>query len=672
MHVRNGIAVVRADDPQYGRMKGLAVLGKADFIGERYDEDGVLTAAFRNPQSYASNPEITIGGDFFMSALRDYRDWKEKWWREAIQNAVDANSTSIECGSLRNEDGTWTVWCADDGVGMDAETILTKFLVLGASGKREGGSSVGGFGKAKELLILPWIGWEVHSKNTLVVGQGTKYEVDSAKGRRGTKITVTMAADMYTHGLQAGNYIKKCYLPNIDFYVHMTNVASGKEERVKVWADLAVGRKIDDLTTKDGVSVGGVYYDANKKALVDQRLLVRSKGLCMFDKWMPPEVTGTIIAELTGKTIDLLTANRDEFRDYRVGNQIESFSGRVAKDITSALQEKQGILRKKFKGTGRKLDQRMREFEALLKKKLLGSPEAIETAETGQPVVLDPVNVIDRDAYRTYVPSAPERDVPEEKEESPQGFFLNFTVPDGAIEAMTSIKMDGPNQIECAAAQLAWQPDFFVMNNIPGYVPPKTFFPDHMSARHLKLIRLWCEFCRFILIQLNCGTPFGIGINFDPSSRGTHLEDDDGHWLFFNPFRTKKGHKTAPSDDPFLDYAVKEDVYHLYATAVHECTHMADGVHYHDEAFSSALTYNFAKTSGRDRQIVQILKSIKGGRILTPEQMERQKDPTVVFNRRFKQKIREFMERGLGPDEAHERAFRYVTEKYGPPPETKF
>jgi len=53
-----------------------------------------------------------------------------------------------------------TLTCADNGIGMDPDTILNRFLVLGESGK-EGQGQVGGFGVAKAVILGGSHDWEV-------------------------------------------------------------------------------------------------------------------------------------------------------------------------------------------------------------------------------------------------------------------------------------------------------------------------------------------------------------------------------------------------------------------------------------------------------------------------------------------------------------------------------
>ena len=72
----------------------------------------------------------------------------------------------------------------------------------------------------------------------------------------------------------------------------------------------------------------------------------------MFQSYVG-EVPGFILAELIAPSIEILTANRDGFRDYPTQRAVESLAERIAKDNMSALKSKQGLIRQKFEGTGK-------------------------------------------------------------------------------------------------------------------------------------------------------------------------------------------------------------------------------------------------------------------------------------------------------------------------------
>ena len=153
--------------------------------------------------------------------MRDYRDWKSMWWREAIQNAVDAKAKIVHCEVARQPRGV-LVSCDDDGKGMSEDVLLNKFLVLGATTKEAEQAAVtmrGGFGKAKELLVLPWLEWRITSGSISVVGAGVEYRVEQVAKRGGTRLEVLMPHDNSTESVLAYNYLKKCNLPGVEFSV---------------------------------------------------------------------------------------------------------------------------------------------------------------------------------------------------------------------------------------------------------------------------------------------------------------------------------------------------------------------------------------------------------------------------------------------------------------------
>lgn len=91
--------------------------------------------------------------------------------REALQNSRDAcmkaGGGKITFGLDLTEH---SAWFEDTGVGMDADTLQDKFLVIGASGKREEEGAVGGFGVAKAVILSlsdpPQGGhWAIHTRN---------------------------------------------------------------------------------------------------------------------------------------------------------------------------------------------------------------------------------------------------------------------------------------------------------------------------------------------------------------------------------------------------------------------------------------------------------------------------------------------------------------------------
>jgi len=73
----------------------------------------------------------------------------------------------IETGQ---ETEAMVVTAYDNGVGMDADVLRKALLTRGGSVKPE--DSVGGFGDAKNLILFPWLGWKVETRDLVALVSG--------------------------------------------------------------------------------------------------------------------------------------------------------------------------------------------------------------------------------------------------------------------------------------------------------------------------------------------------------------------------------------------------------------------------------------------------------------------------------------------------------------------
>lgn len=575
---------------RYAELQGLVAAGQARLLGERWDGRGRHVIAVGPTAGYAPNEErvsMRIGGQFFTNALRDYQDWREKWWREAIQNAVDAGATKVTCTVEELADGSSRVGCEDDGRGMDRETFVERFMVLGATGKAEGGT-VGGFGKAKELLILPWISWSIKTRDMVIEGQGTDATIRAADERRGTVLSVVMPDGNTTSAEAAMSYIRKCWRPTVRFRV------DGRLIR----ADLEPGETVRDFAgvvgdEEQATAVARLHYDKHRSA-VGPRMLIRAGGLYMFDEWIPEGISGTILVELLRPSVEVLTANRDGFRDYDVKRQISSFIRELAVQATSALKAKAGIIRKKWRGRGRFLVEAPPEVVRAVAEQAFGG--GVLSAGRARSIASLLAALVGREAPAEVAEEAPVRLVP--------------ASPAVAEAILAGLRLDDSAAQEAVAKQLVWTPDFFLVNEIEGWHVPRRFLPETMSRRARLLLHFWAELCRFVLIQLGSSASFGVGFLFTRDARAAYVEEEEAgrseDWLMLNPLdkaEPREAHMLSPTKD--VDW--------LYATAVHEVTHMADGIHYHDEAFAVALTKNMGRTYAGQRRVRAIWRAVGRG-----------------------------------------------------------
>lgn len=124
--------------------------------------------------------------------------------REMVQNSVDAIRAAVKARQLRAgkgrfevrwDEATLTLTVSDNGIGMDQETLLGRFLTLGESGKRGAGeNATGGFGVAKAVILgaSSTFRWEMHTRDNLAIsaGDGSQVEIFEAPMLAGTRLTL--------------------------------------------------------------------------------------------------------------------------------------------------------------------------------------------------------------------------------------------------------------------------------------------------------------------------------------------------------------------------------------------------------------------------------------------------------------------------------------------------
>ena len=186
---------------------------------------------------------------------------------------------------------------------------------------------------------------------------------------------------------------------------------------------------------------------------------------------------------------------------------------------------------------------------------------------------------------------------------------------------MSRMEIKGTTHLEAVVSQLTWKPAFLVENQIPGFAPHKKWYPETMSKDSLRLARTWAELCRYVLMRLGSPARFNVGFVFSDSMTACCLTDEEErNWLLLNPLRAEKLKATVyreanvegdfEKDKRKQDgWRVREDLFTLFALAIHEVTHLADDVGYHDEDFAAAFTKNVALTTGAEKEVRAIARS---------------------------------------------------------------
>jgi hypothetical protein len=584
-----GLYVSASDSPAYALLRGMALTDMARLEGERYIDGGrkAVTVRVGGKGGVRRNAAgtISIGREFFVNAVKDYNDWQEKWWRECVQNSVDAGASNVTMLSTQSSDGTWIVSCADDGSGMDEDTLINKFLVLGGTTKVHG-TTAGGFGKAKELLVLPWLWWKIESQGMSVSGSGIDYETVKVAHRKGTKITVGMPADQYTSPYHAVAFLEKCNLSGVKFTIN-GDPAEAKQKPGKI---------IEEGPTAK------IYH--NKSATI-HGIFVRTHGLYMFQDWLSHDIRGAVFVEITAPSIQVLTANRDGFRDRELSKRIDALQHELAVDPKSAMSKRKSTLvRERFRGAGAMNADRAAS-------EVLAAMPPVPPVDAKKPVPLsgDVIGVIS-DVIEDILGGWGETG-----EETKWGEGTSSVGKELAASMLSGTRLRGEQHLENITKQLVWQPDFYVINEIEGYRIPKKYYPDTMAPMVLKLAKTWAELCRYVLIQLNYSRSYGVGFAFSESATAMHAREEGEDWLLLNPFAQidEYGHFDLSTSKRHLSHASDLDLKGMYALAIHEATHMVDGIGIHNEVFASAFSKNVALCADGFRNAKKIAGAIGSG-----------------------------------------------------------
>ena len=592
----SGTYLVSSDDPRYF---ALLSMPNIKIIDSRSAEDGIhriMTVKISKPSramhkhmSKVSNPPetriIPMSPKAFASAKREYQHWQDKWWREAFQNSVDAGATDIVCQIVKLEkdgDIRYMVTCEDNGKGMDRDTLLDKFLTFGESGKENTVGSTGGFGKAKELLLLPWINWSVWTGDILIRGKGNAHTEEKAPyDRKGTAIIVTMGAghDDFTSEANAISVISRSYLPNVKFTIN----------KKVYYADL-IG---DKTALQPDTDKAELYVSKKPLPSVDNYGIVRVNGLYMHTFYIGEGFDVVPIIEITASSIEVLSLSRDDFRDLELRGKIDKLIRSIMVDKKSSLRKKENLFVRKYKSSTRKREKAYAATDTTFSGFGKLSKVSAKTKE-GMALTDDALKILQY--------------VLESKSTGDSFESAVSNVSGESATAMMEVDFASESEMESAVKTLVWEPDFYIENEIPGYFPDPKFFPETMKNRIYMLAKAWTELVRFVLIQLGYSGEFIVGWIFSKDAVAAYKRDDDGdRMILLNPFKFVDNKITNDN------YVVSSDtdLQSMYASAIHECTHMVYGITYHDEAFASAITRAFAKCIPGVKKIQRIVKGIK-------------------------------------------------------------
>jgi hypothetical protein len=266
---------------------------------------------------------LSLSPRFFANELKAYSDWRDAFWRELVQNAVDAGSRNIDIRFTGSADEP-TVVFRDDGPGMSGETLRDVYFQLGATTK--GADDIGGFGRARMLTCFAHASYSVKSRDYLATGSGAAYQISPNP-------------DGFTAGCEIG--------------VQLLNSGGAVAIKQRLIAFLSTCQ-LDCRVSVDGEEFNSWAYRYRKAgeisfaAIHDNRsqapqILIRVNGVTMFSRFtsakariileVPPDVARTA-----------LTSNRDGLR-HRNQEEFDRYLENLSIDCNSSVREKHSPLK---------------------------------------------------------------------------------------------------------------------------------------------------------------------------------------------------------------------------------------------------------------------------------------------------------------------------------------
>lgn len=466
------------------------------------------------------------------NAHKEYSNVWRALFREFIQNSNDAGAKII---SFNIDSKKRIIGVYDDGCGMNLDTIQNKLLVIGGSAKADG--SVGGLGKAKELLFFSHPHWTVVTNHHTIKGQGGEYEIfENSNHFEGTLIELIQPEEETLGWNQIYQSLKlvagRCQIKP-EIYVRFDDI-----EQEKLVTESPRGRKVREIPemgnlyytkTIDGVEIHGNDY-----------LRVTINGCWMFEKYIGPHA-GFAVFDIDSRRmnpIDGLTANRDSLKhDY--AKIIDQLAEELIIDKVSATQKREPTIT------------------------VLERNGQVDTGVSDKEL-MDMLNRIENNRFN-------------ERPDTERIFVDPLSVERATAflkEQNTSDEHELCSAIEDYLYIVGYEPDFILRedpdNDDLGSLQIRRFLKTKKATT---IAKVWTETVKQVMLDNLIRVRFTAGFIFDNNQALRSEESGRGECYYINPLKVPQ--TGVQNKVEFMHY--------MRTTAVHEITHKF--VRYHDESF---------------------------------------------------------------------------------------
>lgn len=532
------------------------------------------------------NQQIQIGPKFFQSEIRVYRDFALAFWRENLQNSVDAGSTRIDitCESQGEVD---RVVIRDNGCGMSREILETIYFTLGETSKNDC-STIGGYGKARILTCFCQKRYTLQTGNLLVTGSGASYKIEEQESHiKGVTLDILVFNKGRDLIASLKSYLACCYLP--------CQVTVNGEK----WTQWTHNNRFER-----SLSFGDLYTNKSRTGQV----LVRSSGTLMFHLFT--SCPHQVILEIDPtKARDVLQANRDGLI-YQYQSELESFVSELNINKQSALRPKRS---------------KSIHYE--------GSGTFVSTRKSKDKIV-----EVEKDFGKGDVSIQPVAEI-----FSAEDLIEHTNTVKDAVEGMIGRPLHNSGFVNDEESRRLTFPIFDVYVDddtensqirkiIESYYPHSWDLLAEIGTRYdrrygefrsfragidkFKLLVLWkaavakvMEIAQSHMESFPATIAWGAGWIFSDQALAKMKTVDGIHWLLINPVES----------DGKMKYSIsgKTSLIKLISAAVHEVTHLV--VNDHDEYFCNIMNDLFEHVMNNLSDVVNAMKSAKDAEITAVE-----------------------------------------------------
>lgn len=497
-------------------------------------------------------PTVKIPHQFFRDEkTKLYSEWRLAFWRELLQNSIDAGATRIDISVAQDGDNI-RCFCEDDGCGMSADLLENVYFRLGESSKGQG--SIGGFGRARIMTCFGNKSYRIRTMDNIVDGEGSQYEISSSlEYYDGCSVEIEVDDATQEQMLSAIRQILSQSTLSQRVFINGNEFSN--------W--LKRGRRVREL------SFGGVYTNISSRSY-SYKIISRVNGLSMFTTYV--NLDKQIVVEIDPeKSRDVLNASRSSFIN-EASREFTRWQSEIAVDSQTSLRARNREVRELIRGAGCRKSSRRRKINN------------IESAPI-QPAPIQPAPILQYKAASTNSIEMIESSLEQKnaaKENAVENDPIGKPFDSNLKDIMFIDESDGsiPKAVVERFHPSNWTRE--IKKDKGARVP---YNRGREYYRLLRAFEIACEEAVCILIEEIDAMPdalhWGVGWAFGPFD-ALHTESSDGvHFFMLNPIGSS-GSKAR------FKTGRKEDLIAIIALAQHEVAHSLRS--FHDEEWGNALT----------------------------------------------------------------------------------